>query len=114
VLIFKLEQKQVGITQQFPLHYEHENDKFLNSTVIGDESLIFHSKPDSRIQSTDNGVPSQNITSNEKIIKDYSVCGKITPRGFQNIRAMVHSEFMPTGTIINSKQYCETLGKVKA
>jgi len=36
VLIFKLEQKQVGIIQQFPLHYEHENDKFLNSTVIGD------------------------------------------------------------------------------
>jgi len=114
VLIFKLEQKQVGITQQFPLHYEHENDKFLNSTVIGDESLIYHSKPDSRRQSTDNGVPSQKITSNEIIIQDCSVCGKITPRGFQNVKAVVHSEFMPTGTTINSKQCCETLGKVKA
>jgi len=88
----------VGITQQFPLHYEHENDKFLNSTVTGNESLIHHSKPDSRGQSTVNGLPSQKITSSEKIIQDCSVCGKITPTGFQNIKGMVHSEFMPTGT----------------
>jgi len=40
LLIFKLEQNQVGITQQFPLDYEHENDKFLNSTVTGDESYF--------------------------------------------------------------------------
>jgi len=62
----------------------------------------------------DNGVPSQNITSNENIIQDCSVCGKITPTGFQNIKVVLHLELMPTGTIINSKQYCETLGKVKA
>lgn len=110
VLIFKLEQKQVGITQQFPLHCERENDKFLNSVITGDESLIHHSKPDSRRQSTVNGVPSQKITSNEKIIQDYS---KITPTGFRDIKGMVHSKFMPTGTTINSKKYCETLGKVK-
>jgi hypothetical protein len=113
VLIFKLERKQVGITQQFPLLYEHENDKFLNCIVTGDECLMHHSKPDSRRQSTVNGVPSQKITSNEKIIEACSVCGKITPMGFRNIKRMVHSEFMPTGTTINSKQYCETLGKVK-
>jgi hypothetical protein len=113
VLIFKLEQKQAGITQQFPLHCEHENDKFLNSTVIGDESLIYHSKPDSRRQSTVSGVPSQKITSNEKIIQDCSVYSKITPTGFQDIKGVVHSKFMPIGTTINSKQYCEILEKVK-
>jgi len=100
VLIFKLEQKQVRITQQFLLHYEHENDKFLNSTVTRDESLVPHSKPDSRRKSTVNGVPSQKITINEKIIQDCSVCGKITPTGFLNSKGVVHSKFMPTGTTI--------------
>jgi hypothetical protein len=43
MLIFKLEQKWVGITQELPLHYEHGSDKFLNNTVTGDESLgIIH------------------------------------------------------------------------
>jgi hypothetical protein len=100
VLIFKLEQKQVDITQQFPLHYEHANGKFLNTTVTRDESLIHHSKPDSRRQSPVNRVPSQKITSNEKIIQDCSVCSKITPTGFRNIKGVVHSKFMPTGTTI--------------
>jgi hypothetical protein len=62
--------------------------------------LIHHSKADSRRQSTVNGVSSQKITSEEKIIQDCSVCGKITPTGFQNIKGMVHSKFMPAGTTI--------------
>jgi len=41
VLIFKLEQKQVGITQQFPLHYEHENDK----TVLSQEMKVSYIIP---------------------------------------------------------------------
>jgi hypothetical protein len=55
------------------------------------------------------GVPSQKITSNEKIIQDCSIYSKITPTGFQGIKGVVYSKFMPIGTTINSKQYCERM-----
>jgi len=54
------------------------------------------------------GVPSQMITSTEKI-QDCST-------GWQSSAAnlsVVYSEFMHTGTAINFEQYCETMGKLK-
>jgi hypothetical protein len=50
MLAFKLKQKRVNITQQFPLHCEQESDKFLSNNVIGDESLVHNSNPGNKRQ----------------------------------------------------------------
>jgi hypothetical protein len=34
--------------------------------------------------------------------------GKVTLTSFWDIKGVVHSEFMPTGTTINTERYCES------
>jgi len=54
------------------------------------------------------GVPSQMITSTEKI----QDCSTGWQSSAANLSA-VYSEFMHTGTAINFEWYCETLGKLE-
>jgi hypothetical protein len=55
------------------------------------------------------GVPSQTITSTEKI-QDCTIFWQSSAATL----SVVYSEFMHTGTAINYEWYCETLGQLKA
>jgi hypothetical protein len=87
------------------------SDKFLHNTVIGDESLVHHTKPENRRQSMEFH---HKRSPALKKFKTAASASKVTPRVFWDIKGMVHSGFMPTGTTINSEHYCETLWKLKA
>jgi hypothetical protein len=40
--------------------------------------------------------------------------GKVMLTVLWDVKGMVHSEFMPSDTTIIYKEYCETMGKLKA
>jgi hypothetical protein len=66
--------------------------------VRGDESWVHHFG----LEGTVNGISSQRITSTKKKWKIATSAGKVMHTVFCNVKDVVHSESMPSGTTINS------------
>lgn len=106
-----MKQRRMDICQQLLLRFEQEGDGFLNNIVTGDESWVHHFDPLSKRASLEyrhHGSPPP------RKCKTMPSAGKIMLTVFWDVRGVVHMEFMPKGTTINSARYSETLRKLKA
>lgn len=104
-----MKQRRLDISQQFLVRYECEG--FLNNIVTGDESWVHHFDPENKRASMEfhhKGSPTP------KKFKAMPSAGKVMLTVFWDVQGVVHFEFMPKGTTINSARYSETLGKLKA
>lgn len=90
--------------------YEKEGNDFLDKIVTGDECWVHHFSPETKRSSHEWKHP--HSPPPKKCRKVPSV-GKVMLTIFFDNKGVVHTEFMPKGSTINSVSYCETLKRLR-
>ncbi|PNF40177.1 hypothetical protein B7P43_G08263 [Cryptotermes secundus] len=99
------------VCQELLHQFEAESDKFLDSTVTGDETWCHHYEPESKIQSVEWQHPD---TPRKKKFKTQPPAGKVMCLVFWDRRGVILSDFLESGETVNSECYKRTLTKLKA
>ncbi|KAJ4442700.1 hypothetical protein ANN_04289 [Periplaneta americana] len=98
MLLPHMKQKRMGICQ-LVLHYEQEGDEFLKNIVTGDGNWVHHFNPENKRSSLQFHHKGSHAPKKFKAVPS---AGKLMLTVFWNIQGVVHMEFMPESTTINS------------
>ncbi|GFS27357.1 transposase, partial [Elysia marginata] len=109
-LTVEMKAQRKTICTQLLKRFTHDGERFLRSTITGDESWVHHYDPESKMQSM------QYRHKNSPAPKKFKVVAsaqKVLLTIFWDMEGIVHIEFLEQGTTINSERYVSTLRALK-
>ena len=91
--------------------YNKEAEAFLERVFTGDESLVHHFDPESKVQSMEYRHKTSPSPRKFKVIAS---ARKVFLTIFWDMKGVVHMEFLKQGHTVNSEKYISTLRTLKA
>jgi len=104
------QRQRIDSSREFLQRYADENDNFLDSIVMGDETWAFHFTPETKQQSRE---WRHSSSPKPRKFKTTRSAGKVMPTVFWDRKGVLLVNFMAHGTTINADRYCETLKKLR-
>jgi hypothetical protein len=106
MLAEKLERKRMHISRQLLLRCKPEGDEFCATlSLTREENSVHNFEPENKRQYMEYRHKRSPTPNKLKIAPS---AGKVMLTAFRDVNGVVHSEFMPTGTTINSEHYFGT------
>ncbi|UYV72103.1 hypothetical protein LAZ67_9001818 [Cordylochernes scorpioides] len=102
--------QRVEAAQKFLDCHETDGEEFLDSIVIGDETWVHYTTPETREQSKQ----WKHFSSPKPLkFKQMLSAGKLMATIFWDRKGILLCDFMRRGTTVNSDRYCETLKQLR-
>ena len=110
LLTAEMKERRKRAARELLARHGREGNRFTGTLITADETWVRHYEPETRRESMEYRHPESPRPKKLKISRSSN---KLMLSVFWDARGVIHSEYAPKGTTINSTRYIETLKRLK-